>query len=204
MQVQFASGSVAISGPRAPQPLTPLRLYNVNQPYYWFLYRRQPCIQDAVLQIARDSLFTQEVLKTVMVDTAYNYQVPALVPTQGDSVLWWRMGGTFQGDTSWSSSGRISFSISLSVGVPLRSQTRLYPNPTTKDFYLEHPALQKYPWVWLEVRDVQGRLLWKIEQPTNGSQVFVQLPDHIQNHQLYIHWQNSAAQGNAIVIKSPN
>jgi hypothetical protein len=200
--VQYVNGSVAITGPRAPQPLNPLRLYNLNQPSYLFLYRRQPCMQSASLQIARDSLFTQGLFLVTMPDTTYAFPIPSLMPSSGDSVLWWRMGGVYQSDTSWSASGRLSFSIFLSLETLQPQPMRIYPNPFQETFYIEHPSFETAPLVQLQIYDVKGRLLWKTELQGDAQRLFVKLPENIQNQQLFVLWSNKIASGSAVTIKS--
>lgn len=202
--VQYINGSVAITGPRAPQPLNPLRLYNLNQPSYLFLYRRQPCMQSAILQVARDSLFTQGLFLGSMPDTTYAFPIPNIVPSSGDSVLWWRMGGVYQSDTSWSTIGRLSFSISLGSETLSPHVIGIYPNPFQEAFYLEHPTFDAAPLVQLHLFDLQGRVVWKTEQQSEGERLFVKLPDHIQNQQLFMFWSNQVASGHAVIIKTAN
>jgi hypothetical protein len=200
--VQFISGSVQISGARPPQPLNPLRLSNLNQSSYLFLYRRNVCMQQALLQIARDSMFGTTVLSTVMPDTTYLYSIPALAPAQGDSILWWRMGGVYNGDTSWSALGRMGFSISLAVSSTAFQATRLYPNPMQSFFWIQHPAFELDPFIQLTIRDALGRLLWQENLQAQDQRIYVQPNLLIPNQQLYIHWHNKIANGSAIAMKS--
>ena len=202
--VQYVSGSVQITGPRAPQPLNPLRLFNLNQPSYLFLHRRQPCMQAAVLEVARDSVFSQKLLSAAMPDTTYLYPIPALSPPQGDSVLWWRMGGILQGDTSWSAVGRMSFSLALSLAENLMSRTRAYPNPVQSEFFLEHPAFELDALVQVEMRDLQGRLLWQGQLSSEaGARLRLHFPSNLNNQYLVVAWRNASASGQIILIKSP-
>jgi hypothetical protein len=161
-------------------------------------------MQAAVLEVARDSAFSQKLLSTAMPDTTYLYPIPALAPAQGDSVLWWRMGGIFQGDTSWSAVGRMSFSLALSFAETAISRTRAYPNPADSEFFLEHPAFASDAPVQVEMRDLQGRLLWQGQASSEiGARLRLQFPSSLMNQQLVVAWRNASASGQIILLKSP-
>jgi len=202
LTTQFVNGSVEISGAKAPIAMNPTTLFNLNQTNFLFVYRRPSCMQLAVLQVSRDSLFSVPMVTQVMNDTTFRYFFPALSPPSGDSVLWWRMGGIYNGDTSWAAAGRMSFALTLSVLEKQPSKAILYPNPFEKVFYIQHSSFEQDPQITIQMHDPLGRLLWQGSVSAEAGRIYLDQLNFIQNQTTYIRWRNKIANDVLIANKS--
>lgn len=190
LPVQYISGQASITGAQAPVPLNPLHLTNLNQPNYLFVYRRPACIQQSWFQLATDSLFQQVTYSAVLIDTFYRHMFSGIVPSQGDSIRWWRMGGVFNGDTAWSATGRMSFALSLGGMNQTNELARLFPNPFREAFKLSHPAWLEGELVLVKIFGLDGRLIEEQRVQSQTQTLNVEIKNTAYHGQLLIYWQN--------------
>ena len=194
--IQYLSGSVAITGAQAPLPLNPTNLQGLNQTSYLFLYNRRPCQQAVVLQLASDSLFNNLTLQAAMPDTTYLYFFSGIQPAMGDSIRYWRMGGVFSNDTSWSAVGKMSFALSLGqLEMTGREPGRFYPNPVKNEFYVSHPSFENGSEVKIKLFSIDGRLLEEHRLLPTNKQLLVEIKNTNYHGQMLINWQNSVEMG---------
>lgn len=204
LSVQFIDGQVDVMGATAPQPLTPLHLFGVNATAYQFRYAASACMQQAVFQTARDSSFTH--LLQSGVATADSFALADfndLRPAQGDSVVWWRFGGVFDGDTAWSTAGRMSFALQLALRKEEQLKLKVYPNPFTEGFWID-PGNQKLQEpLAFELRDLSGRLFASFSLPPDQGAYFYQPKSYLPMGIFLLIWKNSSTNGIEIIKNSP-
>ena len=201
MPVQFISGQASVTGAQAPLPLNPLRLSNLNQPSYLFVYSKPSCIQQSILQLASDSLFQQITYSSSLLDTFYRYDFNGIFPAQGDSVRWWRLGGVFYGDTAWSATGRMAFAMSLSSAEVDLVKAKAYPNPFRESFFLTHSNWLNGNLILIKCFASDGRLLEEKQLLVDNQAVIVELKNTGYQGPMLIYWQDSDKHGYELIIK---
>lgn len=202
MPVQYIGGQASITGAQAPVPLNPLRLSNLNQPSYLFVYSKPPCIQQSILQLSSDSLFQQITYSSTLTDTLYRLSFSGIFPALGDSLRWWRLGGIFNGDTAWSSTGRMAFALSLGSSEEALVKAKAYPNPFRQAFYLSHPEWKQNDVISIACFGADGRLLEKQAMMADNGSVFIEMKNTSYQGQMLIYWHDPQKSGIVIMSKT--
>jgi hypothetical protein len=158
-------------------------------------------MQSGAFQVAKDSLFEQLTYNTALVDTFYNYLFAGIQPSQGDSIRWWRLGGTWNGDTSWSATGRVSFAVSLGSKESSITETKAFPNPFRESVYLTQSAWQDGEEITIKCFGWDGRLLESKILMVEGGKVKLDINHPWYQGQMLIYWQDSHKNGVLVTNK---
>lgn len=199
--IQFISGTASVTGAQAPVPLNPLWLSNINQPNYLFVFRRPACSQQNILQLGSDSLFEQITYSTVLTDSFYRHTFSGIVPSQGDSLRWWRLGGVFNGDTAWSATGRMGFALSLGSTGDYETKAKVFPNPFREVVKLQHPEWQEGQEVGIRCYAMDGRLLEETQVVIQGQTAYVEIKNTNYHGQMLLYWQHLNKNGLVLANK---
>jgi hypothetical protein len=202
LNVQFISGTATHLGATAPLPLTPLILQNVIDTSVAITWQSTPCIQQAVLQWSRFQNFDQQVFTSIMSNTTHQLSINGFQPLIGDSIIYWRLGGIYGADTSWSATGRLALATFVHNQIS-KLGARVYPNPFSNSLTLDVSENIVSESAYLKIYDVTGRRLCEATLPVQSGRIHWQIPCEIPSGWVLLQWQLGSQLGVKKIFKSP-
>lgn len=205
LSLQFNNATVERMAVSGPVVQTALQLNYTNETEVSIFYSAGSCLDSYVFQQARDSAFSVQLQTVGGIIRPHRFVFPNMQPNQGDSLLWWRVGGVSGADTLWTTPGRIAFEPSTSLNnhgdwLPWKA----YPNPFSEFICLESAEGLNGQRVQLELYNFYGQRVMESELLLEGNRLCWRPETSVPVGNYLLFWKISDKKGRVFLIKSPS